>query len=202
GGGGKMMVEAVFWFYPLVWRLGARMMEEREGACDEEVLRAGVAPTAYARGILRVCEHCLQPPIPGASAIGGADLKRRIERIVDHRVGRTPGRAVRCLLAAAGIVAILLPLAAGSARAPRFEQPSIRNYIGTAEGAIGPVREDGISLRNVTLGNCIGWAWGLEPEGVTGPAWIHNERYLVAATAAGAADESQLRRMLQGLLAE
>jgi bla regulator protein blaR1 len=33
-----MVVEALFWFHPLVWWLGARMMEERERACDEDVL--------------------------------------------------------------------------------------------------------------------------------------------------------------------
>jgi len=38
-----MAVEAVFWFHPLVWWLGARLMEERERACDEEVLRTGGA---------------------------------------------------------------------------------------------------------------------------------------------------------------
>jgi bla regulator protein blaR1 len=36
-----MIVEALFWFHPLVWWLGARLMEERERACDEEVLQAG-----------------------------------------------------------------------------------------------------------------------------------------------------------------
>lgn len=34
-----MGVEAIFWFHPLVWWIGSRMLEERELACDEEVLR-------------------------------------------------------------------------------------------------------------------------------------------------------------------
>ena len=41
-----MAVEVVFWFHPLVWWLGARLMEERERACDEEVLRNGGEPRA------------------------------------------------------------------------------------------------------------------------------------------------------------
>jgi len=34
-----MFVETVFWFHPLIWWIGKRMVEERERACDEEVLR-------------------------------------------------------------------------------------------------------------------------------------------------------------------
>ena len=40
-----MIVEAVFWFYPLVWWIGARLVEERERACDEAVLSLGNEPT-------------------------------------------------------------------------------------------------------------------------------------------------------------
>ena len=36
-----MFVEALFWFHPLVWWLGARLVEERERACDEEVVELG-----------------------------------------------------------------------------------------------------------------------------------------------------------------
>jgi len=43
-----MAVEVVFWFHPLVWWLGARLIEERERACDEEVPRNGGEPRAYA----------------------------------------------------------------------------------------------------------------------------------------------------------
>ena len=36
-----MVVEALFWFHPLVWWIGARLVEERERACDEEVVATG-----------------------------------------------------------------------------------------------------------------------------------------------------------------
>jgi beta-lactamase regulating signal transducer with metallopeptidase domain len=39
-----MLVEAVFWFHPLVWFIGARLVEEREQACDEGVLDYGKQP--------------------------------------------------------------------------------------------------------------------------------------------------------------
>ena len=45
-----MLVEAMFWFHPLVWWIGARLVEERERACDEEVLILGSEPQVYAEG--------------------------------------------------------------------------------------------------------------------------------------------------------
>src|SRR5256886_3836753 len=69
-----MMVEALFWFHPMVWWIGARMVEERERACDEEVLRLGNAPDDYAEGILNVCKLYLESPLACVSGITGSDL--------------------------------------------------------------------------------------------------------------------------------
>ena len=55
-----MFVETVFWFHPLVWWVGKRMVEERERACDEEVLRLGSEPRVYAEGILNICKLYLE----------------------------------------------------------------------------------------------------------------------------------------------
>src|SRR5215469_9860213 len=54
-----MVVEAIFWFHPLVWWLGARLVEEREQACDEGVLAAGSQRQVYAESILKTCEFCV-----------------------------------------------------------------------------------------------------------------------------------------------
>ena len=51
-----MFVETVFWFHPLVWWVGKRLVEERERACDEEVLQLGSEPRVYAEGILKICK--------------------------------------------------------------------------------------------------------------------------------------------------
>ena len=61
-----MLVEALFWFYPMVWLIGARLIVERERACDESVLARGHDREVYAGGILKVCKFCLQSPLPQA----------------------------------------------------------------------------------------------------------------------------------------
>ncbi|SPE30528.1 conserved membrane hypothetical protein [Candidatus Sulfopaludibacter sp. SbA3] len=80
-----MVVETLFWFCPLVYWIGRRMMDEREIACDEEVLHAIRAPEAYAHGILAVCRFCLQAAPVCASGVAGSDLRRRIEGIMEYR---------------------------------------------------------------------------------------------------------------------
>ena len=66
-----MSVEASFWFYPLVWWIGANLMDERERDCDEAVLRQGSQPGDYAESFTyarRISNRsCLAPQ-------GSADL--------------------------------------------------------------------------------------------------------------------------------
>src|SRR5579862_6510620 len=117
-----MLVEAVFWFHPLVWWLGARLVEERERACDEEVLGTGsqprsgprVDPEVYAESILKACEFGAGFPLPCVSGVTGADLQRRIVRIMSGRAAREIDIRKKLLLATTAFAAIAGPLLAGS----------------------------------------------------------------------------------------
>ena len=119
-----MLVEALFWFHPLVWWLGARLMEERERACDEEVLRRGSEPQAYAEGILKVCEHYLQSPLKCVAGVTGANLKRRIEEIMSNRPVPNLNFAKTIALAVAGIAAAAAPIVVGVLKTPVMEAQS------------------------------------------------------------------------------
>jgi uncharacterized protein (TIGR03435 family) len=113
-----MIVEAVFWFHPLVWWIGARLMEERERACDEEVLHSGAPPEAYAEGILKVCELYLQSPLRCVAGVTGANLKQRIEAIMDNRSTPSLTFPKKAGLAVAGVLAVAIPLTLGLTHAP------------------------------------------------------------------------------------
>jgi hypothetical protein len=137
-----MAVEVVFWFHPLVWWLGARLMEERERACDEEVLRNGGEPRAYAEGILKIRELYLASPLACVAGVTGGDLKRRIEAIMSNRAEHRLNYAKKAILAVAAIAAVVTPIVvdiantlavraqssppAPSAVTPRFEVASIK----------------------------------------------------------------------------
>jgi beta-lactamase regulating signal transducer with metallopeptidase domain len=57
-----IVVETIFWFHPLVWWIERRMMEERERACDDEVLRLTNDAQTYAEGILNVADTTSKRP--------------------------------------------------------------------------------------------------------------------------------------------
>jgi hypothetical protein len=126
-----MLVEALFWFHPLVWWLGARLNHEREQACDEAVVAAGQASEVYAESILKVCKLYAHSPLACVSGVSGADLKERIERIVIERMARPLGRARKALLAGLAAVSLIAPLsvslllAAQSVEAQAPAQPVI-----------------------------------------------------------------------------
>jgi bla regulator protein blaR1 len=108
-----MLVEAHFWFHPLVWWLGARLVDERERACDEEVLHLGSDPQAYAESILKICEFCLESPLLCSAGVTGSNLKKRIEAIMQNRVPVNLDFTRKLLLSCAGFLAVAAPLAFG-----------------------------------------------------------------------------------------
>ena len=112
-----MCVEAVCWFHPLVWWIGARLLVERERACDEAVLTHGLQPRDYADAILSVCKLCVESPLACVSGVTGSDLKRRINDIMFERTGMNLTRARKAALALSGIAALAAPLAIGSVTA-------------------------------------------------------------------------------------
>lgn len=113
-----MMVEALFWFHPLVWWIGARLVEERENACDEAVLRSQSEPRAYAEGILKVCQYWLEAPVLCVSGVSGTDRKKRIQGIVANRTARDLDWSQRLLLVVTAIGAIAAPIGMGMLNAP------------------------------------------------------------------------------------
>src|SRR5262249_35683209 len=113
-----MLLESMLWLHALAWWIGNRLAEERERACDEEVVRGGNEPHAYAEGILTVCKLYLQSPIACASGVTGSDLKKRIAAIVANRVSPSLNTAKKLLLAVAGMAAVGTPVLIGLWRAP------------------------------------------------------------------------------------
>lgn len=108
-----MLVEALFWYHPLVWWIGARLIDERERACDEQVVREGHAPQRYAEAILGVCEHYIASRLPCVSGVSGSDLRQRVQSIMKNPLIARLDASKRFVLATLACIAVATPIAAG-----------------------------------------------------------------------------------------
>ncbi len=119
-----MLVEAIFWFHPLVWWIGARLVEERV-ACDEAVLDLGNQPRDYADAILGVVKLYVESPIVCVAGVTGSNLKKRIEAIMNTRTVFGLNFAKKATFALAGVTAIAAPVWIGvmSVRPMIAQQP-------------------------------------------------------------------------------
>ena len=197
-----MLVEAVFWFYPLVWWLGTRLIEERERACDEEVVELGSDRQVYAESILKVCEFCLGSPLPCVSGVTGADLKKRMVHIMNARILHKLNFAKKLLLTGAAMLALAVPVtfgllhptasraqdqAASTAASPTFESVSIKPDTNTENGMfhtkIGFSLNDGsFTARGITLQMLIRMAYRVQDSQVSGgPDWLKTQKFDIDA---------------------
>jgi uncharacterized protein (TIGR03435 family) len=108
-----MIVETIFWFHPLVWWIGARLLDERERACDEDVISRGSQPGIYAEAILNVCKFYAESPLACVAGVTGSDLRSRIEAIMRNR--RVAGLSLgnKLVLGVSGMLACTVPIVIG-----------------------------------------------------------------------------------------
>ena len=119
----QMIVETLFWFYPVVWWLGARLLSERERACDEEVLQMGADKRRYAEAILKVCGFSLGSPIAFVAGVRGSNLAERIEQIMRHQSSPRLSASRRVLIGVVGALVAAAPLTTGVLDARRGPVP-------------------------------------------------------------------------------
>jgi TonB family protein len=110
----QIIVSAIFWFHPLVWWISARLVDERERACDERVLAAGHCPGTYAESILRTCQLCLTSPLVNVSGVTGGHLKTRIVRIMKNTPSAQLGVGKKIALVMAALLTAFVPLVGGA----------------------------------------------------------------------------------------
>ena len=221
-----MLVEATFWFHPLVWWLGARLVQEREHACDEAVLEMGSERQVYAESILKICEFCVESPLACMSGVAGSDLKKRMVYIMTRSVSRKLDFGRKLLVSAAGFAAVAAPLIFGLVKptktraesqaretlpsVPEFESATIRPNNGEPMAGFTIIgkpfkaimwKGDRLMATNFTLHGLIRVAYNVHDDQILGgPEWLNTEGYdLDAKMGKSVVDEMQQRGRRYGV---
>ena len=217
-------VQAIFWFHPLVWWIGGRLVAEREQACDEAVLAQGADAEDYATSILAVCRYYACGPRASFAGVGSADLRQRIAAIIKFG-HRSYGYQIRAGLAALAVGALVTPIILGRAyggppqESPKlsFEVASIHEW-GPGQGPAGPFlagvkfSTGRVSSQCASLQALIFYAyeltgserlegmpkWGIASCGYPDSAGT----FAIEATMPANTTNAQSRQMMQTLLAE
>jgi uncharacterized protein (TIGR03435 family) len=215
-----MVVESLFWFHPLVWWIQARLVEERERACDEAVLQMGSDPQDYAEGIVTVCEFYLRSPLVCLSGVTGSDLKRRVETIMLNRAAESMDIGRKLLLFVGAVLALTVPLIVGVLNAPsiRAQEPAkpVPQQIATSAlpefevASIKPSAPDSnlkvdfaaggkLFITNATLRFLIKIAYDIGDDQLAGgPGWIGSKRFDLAAVPERALGASAIINAIDG----
>jgi uncharacterized protein (TIGR03435 family) len=226
-----MLVEAIFWFHPLVWWIGARLIEERERACDAAVLGTGNDPETYAEGILDVCQHYVATPFDCVAGVSGADLKKRVRAVMNYRGEDKLHLVKQVLLIGLGLVGIASPVVIGVFTASRTEAQVTSDKSGVIDKDVPAfasvsltisqsdsetnksllINANGFTTINWSVRGIISWAYGIQDSEIqelnASINDIASTHYHILATTAqtvkeGPEGRQQLKLMVRKLLVE
>ena len=187
-----MIAQAVFWFHPLTWWIGSRLIEEREHACDEAVLEAGGEAEDYAEGILNVCKFYVESPLACASGVSGSDLKARIARVMSAQITQKLNLPRKLLLGVAVFAALMLPISLGLLRTvlaeeraedaalklPKIEVASVKPHHSTEMQMGIRLLPDGALINGLPLDKLLQLSFGLSENRILNePGWVKSERF-------------------------
>jgi TonB family protein len=132
-------VRALHWANPLFWIACRRLRLESERACDDAVLREGVAAADYAAHLVDILRHARRSSVPAAAMVPMArpsTLQRRIATMLNTHLPRGPisGRALALVITC--LVAVAVPMA--SVRAADEGTHPLSGFVYDPTGAVLP----------------------------------------------------------------
>ncbi|PYU53946.1 MAG: hypothetical protein DMG55_33140 [Acidobacteria bacterium] len=193
-------------------------------------MESGSDRHVYAESILKICEFCVESPLDCVSGVTGADLEKRIVRIMTEGVARRLNFSRKLLLSLGGLVVVVLPVVFGlvngtASRAGSQPQTKGANATVYEVASIKPNKSDnglfkmmfeqnGFSATSVTMLMLIRTAYGVNDNQILGaPNWLNSEKYDIEARMDSAVADGlrklsedqrnvERRHMLQALLAD
>jgi TonB family protein len=107
-------LRCAYWFNPFVWIACRRLRLESEHACDDAVLRLGVAAPEYASQLLdlaRAFRQSRRSLLPAPAMARASDLERRVRIMLNTRIDRSPVGRPAGLIVLLALLALTVPIA-------------------------------------------------------------------------------------------
>lgn len=134
---------ACHWFNPLVWFAALRLRAERERACDDGVLTAGLVASDYAEQLLDISTGGRRNVLAMCAGIAMArsqGLNSRLRAIVDDKRSRAPISRPAKAISACVLALILVPLTM-AARANDESGPSVQTQFAESNNPSHPQQQ-------------------------------------------------------------
>jgi len=112
----SILVISLYWFHPLAWHAYHRIGTEREQACDDYVIKAGIKPTDYAQYLFSVLSSLRSRRLPAISVVVSmarwTHIESRIRAVLDTHHQRRILKPVSRVWLSFVLLMLVLPLAA------------------------------------------------------------------------------------------
>jgi len=162
------------------------LLEERERACDEHVLRLGSEPKVYAEAILNVCRHYLESPLvilnnrfrfEETNRIDHGPARRSEPEPQQETAASVGGIAAVTALTAIGLLNAPASHAQTTVARPQFELASIKPSKSSDRRPLLMVgRDGGLTVANFTAKMLIWTAYSVKPFQISrGPDWMDSD---------------------------
>jgi len=133
----------LYWFHPLAWLAARQLTKERERACDDAVLRRGIAGPDYAGHLMELARVLVERKgsLVDAPAMAEAcDLEDRVRTLLDRTRNRAPLSRRAATAATVLACALILPIA------------SVTSHAQEARGALAGIVQD---ISNALVPGCM-----------------------------------------------
>ena len=126
------LLRAICWFNPLVWLACRRLRQESEHACDDMVLRHGVAGADYATHLIDIARLVCRTRrgwVPAPAIAHPSTLEQRIRAMLNAQYDRTPPSLLIRAAAALSFSLAALTVAAVSAATAPAAAPEVAAFL-------------------------------------------------------------------------
>ncbi len=110
----QILVQAIYFFHPLVWLLSIRINELREMACDDEAIaQSKISPLDYSRYLVHVAESMVRSQLGYTSVSALIRQKNKLLKRVNYQMKEEKVKHLsknKTVLIIAGLMVLMLPL--------------------------------------------------------------------------------------------